>query len=126
MEPETEFSIPYTLPPVTDNALLWKERFVGGPQWFFSPVDLVPALPFLVTGFLVLGFWFLRSLFLDWEEFRRAVDAWSIVLRALYYLCLGAYTLGVGFRAASAVARERQQQTLDSLLLLPVDRREIL
>lgn len=126
VEPENDFSIPYTLPPVTDNALLWKERYSGGPAWFFTPVVLVPALPFLLTGFLVLGFWFIRSLFLDQEEFRRAVEAWSIVLRLLYYGCLAAYVLGVGFRAASSVARERQQQTLDPLLLLPIDRSEIL
>jgi ABC-type transport system involved in multi-copper enzyme maturation permease subunit len=125
-EPENEFSIPYTLPPVPDNALLWKERFVGGPPWFFSPVVLVPALPFLVTGFLVLGFWFLRSLFLNRDEYRRAVEGWAIVLRFLYYCGLGAYLLGVGFRAAGCVARERQQQTLDPLLLLPIDRSEIL
>ena len=114
-EPETEFSIPYKLPPITDNALLWKERFVGGPPWFFSPVVLVPALPFIVTGFLVLAFWFLRSLFLNRDEFRGAVEGWSIVLRFLFYCTLGAYALGVGFRAASSVARERQQQTLDPL-----------
>ncbi len=126
MEPETEFSIPYTLPPVADNALWWKERFVGGPPWFFSPVVLVPALPFLVTGFLVMAFWFVRSLFLGGAEFRSAIDAWSIVLRFLYYCCLGAYVLGVGFRTAACVARERQQQTLEPLLLLPIDRSEIL
>lgn len=125
-EPENEFSIPYTLPPVTDNAMLWKERYVGGPPWFFSPVVLVPALPFLVTGLLVFGFGYVPALFLSHEQFREAAETWAIVLRYLYYVCLAAYVLGVGFHAASSVARERQQQTLDPLLLLPIDRSEIL
>src|SRR5688500_9383734 len=34
--------------------------------------------------------------------------------------------IGVAFRAVSAIGRERDQQTMDSLLLLPVERREIL
>lgn len=125
-ELESEFAVPYKLPPITDNALMWKERYVGGPPWFFSPVVLVPALPFIVTGFLVLGFWFLRSMSLDREEYRRSIEGWSVVLRFFYYCFLGAYLLGVGFRAAGSVTRERQQQTLDPLLLLPIDRGEIL
>ena len=34
--------------------------------------------------------------------------------------------LGVAWRAGASIARERQQQTLETLLLLPVERREIL
>jgi ABC-type transport system involved in multi-copper enzyme maturation permease subunit len=125
-ELENEFMIPYNLPPVSENALMWKERYVGGPPWFFTPVVLVPALPFLVTGFLVMVFWFVRSLFLSRQEFQNAIEAWTVVLRVLYYMALAAYVFGVGFRAASCVAREWQQQTIEPLLLLPIDRSEIL
>ncbi len=128
LEPETAdmFAVPYTLPPVTDNPLLWKERFVGGPPLFFSPIVLVPALPFLVTGVLIMGSWFLRALFLNPEEYQRTVETWGMILKFFYYVFLGCYTLGVAWRAGASVARERQQQTLEPLLLLPIDRREIL
>ena len=68
-EPADLFAVPYTLPPVSDHPLLWKERFVGGPPLFFSPIVLVPALPFLITGALIMGFWFLRALWLTGEEY---------------------------------------------------------
>ena len=111
---------------MTDNALLWKERFVGGPPWSFSPIVLVPAVPFLVTGLLVMIVWFMRALFVEAEEYRRAQEIWSVVVRFFYYAFLGCYILGVAYNATGSVVRERQQQTLDALLLLPVDRREIL
>ena len=125
-EPADLFAVPYRLPPVSDHPLLWKERFVGGPPLFFSPIVLVPALPFLITGVLILGFWFLRAFWFNGEEYRRSVQAWSMILKVFYYLFLGCYALGVAWRAGASVARERQQQTLEPLLLLPVERREIL
>lgn len=120
------FAVPYTLPPVSDHPLLWKERFVGGPPLFFSPIVLVPALPFLVTGFAIMAFWFVRSLWLSREEYERNLEAWRMILKVFYYLFLGCYALGVAWRAGASIARERQQQTLEPLLLLPIERREIL
>jgi ABC-type transport system involved in multi-copper enzyme maturation permease subunit len=125
-EPADLFAVPYTLPPVSDHPLMWKERFVGGPPLFFSPIVLVPALPFLVTGALIMGLWFVRALWLSGEEYLHTVQTWSIVLKVFYYLFLSCYLLGVAWRAGASIARERQQQTLEPLLLLPVERREIL
>ncbi len=127
-QPETAdlFAVPYSLPPVSDHPLLWKERFVGGPPLFFSPIVLVPALPFLVTGLLIMGFWFLRALWLDRAEYQRTVETWTLILKFFYYVFLGCYLLGVAWRAGASIARERQQQTLEPLLLLPIERREIL
>jgi ABC-2 family transporter protein len=125
-EPADMFAVPYALPPVSDHPLLWKERFVGGPPLFFSPIVLVPALPFVITGALIIGFWFLRAFWLSGEDYQRSVQAWGVILKIFYYLFLGCYTLGVAWRAGASVARERQQQTLEPLLLLPVERREIL
>jgi ABC-type transport system involved in multi-copper enzyme maturation permease subunit len=120
------FAVPYQLPPVSEHPLLWKERFLGGPPLFFSPVVLVPAVPFLVTGALIMVFWFLRALFLDRGEYERTLEAWGLILKFFYYLFLGCYLMGLAWRAGACVARERQQQTLEPLLLLPVERREIL
>jgi ABC-type transport system involved in multi-copper enzyme maturation permease subunit len=127
-QPETAdlFAVPYSLPPVSDEPLLWKERFVGGPPLIFSPIVLVPAGPFLVSGFLIMAFWFLRALWLSGEEYARTVETWALILKFFYYLFLGCYVFGVAWRAGASIARERQQQTLEPLLLLPIDRREIL
>lgn len=125
-DPVDAFANPYSLPPVSDHALLWKERFVGGPPWSFSPIVLVPAVPFLATGILVMITWFMRALFVEADEYQRAQEVWSVILRFFYYVFLGCYILGVAYNATGSVVRERQQQTLDALLLLPIERREIL
>jgi ABC-type transport system involved in multi-copper enzyme maturation permease subunit len=126
MERADLFAAPYTLPPMTDAPLMWKERYLGGPPLFFSPIVLVPALPFLGTGFVIMAFWLARALFMSAEEYERTLQTWTVILKFFYYVFLGIYTLGVAWRAGAAVARERQQQTLEPLLLLPIDRREIL
>jgi ABC-type transport system involved in multi-copper enzyme maturation permease subunit len=126
-DPHDAFASPYTLPPMNDNnPLLWKERFVGGPQWAFSPIVLMPSIPFVATAFLVTVLWFMGARFTDVDEHQRALHAGSIVLRFFYYVFLGCYLLGVAYNAAGSVVRERQQQTLEALLLLPIERREIL
>lgn len=121
-----DFSIPYTLPPVTDEALLWKERYVGGPPLIASPIMLVPAIPFMVTGTMIMLVFLSHVLLSAPDHYQEAVRVWSIVLRFFYYVFLASYLLGVAYRTTSTVARERQQQTLDPLLLLPIDRRDIL
>jgi ABC-type transport system involved in multi-copper enzyme maturation permease subunit len=124
--PHDTFEVPYTLPPVTENPLLWKERYVGGPPFLLSPSILIPAVPFLATGVAVLVVFLLQSLFSSPEEFRRAVETCGLVLRFFLYVFLGCYLLGVAYRATSSVARERQQHTLEPLLLLPIDRKKLL
>jgi ABC-type transport system involved in multi-copper enzyme maturation permease subunit len=122
------------LPPVTDNALLWKERYLGGPLPFFtlpffSLIIRAPALPLFMAGILALGSWFLVALCFDirgFDDYRRDIESFGRGLRFFYYVLLACYVLGVAYRATGSVARERQQQTLEPLLLLPIDRREIL
>lgn len=112
------------LPPVSDHPLLWKERYLGGGSWLLSPLIFVPALPFVILGFLVLVCGTLSALTQGGGH--GLIDLWSDVLRFFYYVFLISYALGVGYRAAVTVARERQQQTLEPLLLLPIERSEIL
>jgi ABC-type Na+ efflux pump permease subunit len=83
-------------------------------------------VPFLATGALLLVIWLVRALVLEREDFQRSLEVWFGVLRFFYYVFLGCYTLGATFRATSSVARERQQQTLEPLLLLPIERRDVL
>ncbi|MSQ95007.1 MAG: hypothetical protein EXR98_10695 [Gemmataceae bacterium] len=111
----------YSLPPVSDQPLLWKDRYLGGPSWLLSPLVFVPALPFVVLGAMVILFGAVASI-----GDPHAQQMWHAVMRFFYYVFLICYILGVGYRAAVTVARERQQQTLEPLLLLPIERSEIL
>jgi ABC-type transport system involved in multi-copper enzyme maturation permease subunit len=120
------FAVPYTLPPITDHALLWKERYVGGPPLLFSPVVLVPMLPFALTGVALMVFWSVVAAHENDQDLERSRKLWGDLLRFFYYVFLVCYVLGVSFHAAGTVARERQQRTLEPLLLLPIERREIL
>lgn len=114
------FGVPYELPPVSENALLWKECHLGGPASAFSPVLLAPLIPLACgMGVLIAGYSVAALV-------RGSGKEWLPFLKVFYYLFLGCYGLGVGFRASASIARERQQRTLEPLLLLPVDRREIL
>jgi ABC-type transport system involved in multi-copper enzyme maturation permease subunit len=123
------FPVQYPLPAVTDNALLWKERYLGGTLPFLTPIIQVPALPVFMAGILALGFWSTVAFLFDirgFGDYRRDIESFAAVLRFLYYVFLACYVLGVAYRATGSVARERQQQTLEPLLLLPIDRSEIL
>src|SRR5206468_3238266 len=53
-------------------------------------------------------------------------QSWGGPLRLAYAFLLECYVVGVAFRAAACVVRERQMQTLDMLLTIPVERRTIL
>ncbi len=107
------------LPPVGDDALLWKERYTGGRSVLLIPglvvVLLVPVLMvMMVSPMFSVGM--LHGL----------ADAWGDGLRACYAIVLVSYGIGVAFRSAGCVVRERQMHTLDMLLQLPIERGEIL
>src|SRR5262249_25675473 len=121
-QPLEAYLIPYPLPPLTGDALYWKERFVGGPGILGSPSLFYPAMTVAVVLGLVVGI----GVFLDNHMNTRELRALRGGVVSFYYLAVVCYMLGVGYRAAVSVARERQQHTLDPLLLLPMDRREIL
>src|SRR5262249_43376441 len=118
------------LPPVQDQALLWKERYTGG-----RPVALVPEMRLLGAVLLTL---MLFVLFLDVlhdlvNQARSLVDGIRIAsrpvgvfLRGLYGLFVFCFSVGVAFRAAASVVREKERATLDMLLTLPIDRGDIL
>jgi hypothetical protein len=128
-QPTTDVvSAPYTLPPITDNALLWKELYVGGPIHLPALALLVLALPFVLLGIVIILAWVVAHLNpgRDPADFRRHFGEFSSVVRFFYYVFLATCVLEVGYRAAVTVASERQNQTLVPLLLLPIERGDIL
>lgn len=105
---------PAPLPPIGNDALLWKEMYTGGQTFFFTPAVLCLLPVFVVPGLCVL------------------TAKWSVPeirdgLLWFYYVSFWIFcTGGILLRAAACVARERQRGTLDLLLQLPSGRRGIL
>jgi len=110
-------------PRLTGNALLWKESHFGGshnrfvrflgtfPAWAWGLAVTVAS--FVVFGELAAGGG--SSLYLDLLRYSGTASlVFVLVLVAL-----------AGLHAASAIARERQQQTLIDLLMIPAGRGEI-
>ncbi len=119
------------LPPVGDDALLWKERYSGGRSLLLMPEVLwlaaVPTMTVVVPMFCAgLGQILKRSdraLLAILHDLANGLGSW---LQALYAIFLACYCIGVAFRAAGCVVRERQMHTLDMLLQLPIERGDIL
>jgi ABC-type transport system involved in multi-copper enzyme maturation permease subunit len=112
--------------PMGDRPLLWREAYQGG-----SPTNtgfLIDMLTMLFCVFLIVQIVLLLSvlsnagsefyLFVQ-EYINPCIKVGTIILGLL--LCVS-----VAFRAAGTFSRERDQKTLDSLLLLPIPRRSIL
>src|SRR5262249_41900181 len=97
-------------PPIDGDPLLWKEEHFGGglPIW----------KPFLAAGcFVFVGFsWALPPLLLMGE--------WVLGLVAV--VLYASLLIGVTVSAAGSVSREREQRTLDGLLVLPGGREAVL
>jgi ABC-type transport system involved in multi-copper enzyme maturation permease subunit len=118
------------LPPVADDALLWKERYTGGRSLLVIPeflVLLVMPAAMLIPLLLASG----SAIIADSDRTLVGVlhgfaDGWGDGLRGAYAFFLICYGIGVAFRTAGSVVRERQMHTLDMLLQLPGERHEIL
>jgi ABC-type transport system involved in multi-copper enzyme maturation permease subunit len=105
------------VPPLRDgnDPLVWKERWFGVRSG--TTLDDLPDPPgMLGCGAFLAAF---VGIFILALGFLAPAHSVSILL-------LPGMMLGVGVLAARSVASERQNQTLDSLLTLPGDRREIL
>ncbi|MFL5340707.1 MAG: ABC transporter permease [Gemmataceae bacterium] len=107
------------IPPVGDEPLYWKERYLGrtiagaiihnvATAYFFAL-----ALVMAVTAIII-------------DNHGEAFGVVADYLRALVVTAGLFLMLGLGLRLSGAVSREREQRTLESLLTSPGERREIL
>jgi hypothetical protein len=115
---------PRPLPPVGDWPLLWRE--VNRGRQYFRPRTenfLARYWPVLLIATTFTG-WLLKN--------SRPNTQWAMdeVVGGIGLLVLVLFAIGwcgdVAFRAAMSVCREREQKTLDDLLLLPDSRATIL
>jgi ABC-type transport system involved in multi-copper enzyme maturation permease subunit len=100
------------LPPIEGDALLWKERNL--PKTAFSP--------YWLSFFALLAVFIL----VQWSSRSGPQGVRQSVVRAGAILLAGYVCFGVSMRAAGCIVRERQQKTLESLLLLPMTAAELL
>jgi ABC-type transport system involved in multi-copper enzyme maturation permease subunit len=118
------------LRPVGDNALLWKECHTGDRCVLLIPEVLVMAVMplIMITPLLCV----VVSEIINQSDGTLTGIRYGIAnqlggfLHAGYVVCLLSYIIGVAFRSAVCVVRERQMHTLDMLLQLPIERGEIL
>ncbi len=109
--------------PVGDNAFLWLET---------RPDHVLGDIPISsIWGVLIIASFF--ALFypcLQAPPQQFEVNPYGVLLRSLYYLgffmVVGCILIVIPLQTIGVVARERQQNTLDFLLILPMDRSQIL
>lgn len=110
---------------IPDAPLLWKEAHRRGFGGIGAEVAMAVVRVFLAAALGICLFGLVATLFLraDLEAF---FGFHQQLLRLVGCALLFVYCASVGLQTASSVSRECEQQTLQGLLLLPLDRREIL
>jgi ABC-type transport system involved in multi-copper enzyme maturation permease subunit len=114
--------------PVCEPALLWKEAYHGRATVPHEPFlkALRQGWPYLLIlfGAAASFFLFLQIRFgTDWAE---GIEGLNRLVRVLTVIVAALWCVLIGFRVVGSVSREREQQTLEPLLLLPVQRSAIL
>jgi len=115
------------LPPIGDDALLWKEVNISGPSLWNKSPGMMTCLSSI--GLLLGGIIFMMLLVAGLETAggpRSGSGFFTSLVRWLGLILLVGWMLAVGLKAAGSIARERERKTLDGLLVLPVERREIM
>jgi ABC-type transport system involved in multi-copper enzyme maturation permease subunit len=111
-------------PRVADEAVLWKELHVE-PHWTWDKQHPLVGLFFLFVGVCVgsLGITLVLVLLTDPLGGYEPMNVW---VRSVGTTLAGLLLFATSFYAAGAISRERERQTLDSLLTLPDGRSAIL
>lgn len=112
---------------IDGDAIAWKERYFGGRLGNFSG-DTAEAVhyTFVALGVSVLAWLTLVGAFESLAPPAKSSEFLApAVCRLVAVMLAVSVAIALGCRAALAVAVERQSQTLDSLLMLPMDRAEI-
>jgi ABC-type transport system involved in multi-copper enzyme maturation permease subunit len=118
-----------TVPPLQDDEdpLAWKERHFGARLWprpDGAPVAVLLSVLILVGPFLFMGLFAITAEQL--AQGKPLAPVYGTLAWVVFVVLLPLVAIGVGVLTAGSIASERQRQTLDSLLSLPVARRDIL
>jgi ABC-type Na+ efflux pump permease subunit len=104
------------------NALFWKECLKDGTTFSLTVRWLLVAVAVVVIGGVVCRV----GLYLETNPFGPVRGIGGAFAYSFYFLALAAYVLLVLFQTTLSVAGEREQDTLDFLLMIPEDRPAIL
>jgi ABC-type transport system involved in multi-copper enzyme maturation permease subunit len=121
-EPRGEF---YRAVPIGTHPLLWKEVYHGAVDSLAPIAWLAPIVLFILFAVFVMLFlpkWHATGI--SFSEFTRTYL--NPVVRVGCSILGGIWAGTVAFLAGRSITREREQQTLDGLLTLPVERESIL
>ncbi|MBI3411351.1 MAG: ABC transporter permease [Planctomycetes bacterium] len=109
-------------PPVSDNALVWKERYLHRTLHPASPVMFAPVIGlFLWLFFLSLA----QQAAVLGPAPSGFIEAFRSILAVLIFPSALLVCLSLALGTAVSLAWERQKRTFDNLLALPVRRRDI-
>ena len=129
-----EVPLPYARRPFTvrrlaarEDPFLWKERYFSGRMAFVEG-GLASGCGIAVLSAVLfsLGLYVYATIGIDLQTGQWTGRGINGAVRVFAVGAVLAMGLAVGVRAAGSVARERQKQTLDALLTLPVRRRDLL
>jgi ABC-type transport system involved in multi-copper enzyme maturation permease subunit len=109
-------------PAFSENVIAWKERYLDQNITVISPYMFLVFVATLAVGYL--------SAWITQHSIGGPVSREVVTMHGVFKFVLLAnffiYLLLVAWRVTGSIVRERQQQTLEPLLTLPLSRREIL
>jgi ABC-type Na+ efflux pump permease subunit len=117
------------------HPLLWKELYQGrlGLAWGAATNAVIALLVVVPASYLMVGFLNSHIGLLRFNVYPLRLGYPAFLehylhptIRVMCVLLAGLWATVVGFQAGSAIVKERETQTLDSLLTLPVERETIL
>jgi ABC-type transport system involved in multi-copper enzyme maturation permease subunit len=118
-----------THPPIRDdeNAFDWKEKHFSGRVTFQLHGALFGCVTAIILAVIFSLLSFLLISILDtFERGRVGMAPFQGVVRVLAVLSTGVMLLMAVIKGSASIVRERERDTLAALLVLPVDRSEIL
>lgn len=110
-----------------EDPLLWKERYFSGrmPGVERGMLSGCAAMAVVLVVFPI-GLWLFVAVFELVAKGQDPAGVLNPIAKTVGYAAAVALAPAVGIRAAGAVARERERQTLDALLSLPIPRARVL
>jgi ABC-type transport system involved in multi-copper enzyme maturation permease subunit len=108
------------LPPIGENAVAWKECYIDASPDVLVPVLFMALLPCLYVVHLLVWGNALQT------GNRTQLDGMLELFAWIMIAILGLYIILVTVRLTGCIVREKERQSLDSLLLLPLTTTEFL
>jgi ABC-type transport system involved in multi-copper enzyme maturation permease subunit len=101
------------LPPIEENAVAWKERHMGARSWGYLPLLELPYILCMVVVHIMMRTAGAAAPNADPREFQAVFAVAALGNFAIFLVTLT-------WRLTGCIVSERDRQTLDALLLLPM------